>query len=258
VKSSTYGENEAIDAKHWWYVVRRKLFARLIRELKLPSGAAVLDAGTSTGPNLGVLRDLGFSDIHGVDLSPEALRFCQSKGFTQVRLGDICALPYPDESFDLVLATDVIEHVDHDDRALREIRRVLRPGGTALLTVPAFQCLWGVTDDISEHRRRYLLGPLRERLNMADLSVDRTWYFNYLLFLPILIARRIVRLFPGKVRNENHLNFPLLNWVLIKVFAFDAWTAEHVRPPFGVSIMAICHKPHPKTLASPQGSSRAA
>jgi SAM-dependent methyltransferase len=255
MKHDTYAENAAIDAEHWWYVGRRKLFARVISELGLQvQHAAVLDAGTSTGPNLGLLRELGFTDIHAVDLSPEAVRICKSQGFHQVRLGDVCALPYAEGTFDLVLATDVIEHVDDDGLALRELRRVLKPGGTALITVPAFPSLWGVSDEIGEHKRRYRIRPLSERITKAGLEADQTYHFNYLLFVPIFLVRQLTRLFRGRVKNENHINTPLLNRVLTSLFSLDVRTASIVRPPAGVSIMALCKKPSTSVAAKPVAS----
>lgn len=244
MKLSTYYENPAVDAEHWWYVGRRKLFAQVIRDLALAtSEVQVLDAGTSTGPNLGLLRDLGFQDIHAVDLSPTAVELCRRNGFAQVRLGDICKLPYDDESFDLALATDVLEHVDDDEAALRELFRVLKPGGTALITVPAFPSLWGISDIIGEHRRRYLFKPLRRNLRAAGFAEVDMYHFNYLLFLPIFLVRQVTRLFKNVVSNENHLNFRLLNRWLTRLFGFDVATASRVRPPFGVSIMSLCKKP---------------
>ena len=80
-----------------------------------------------------------------------------------MRVGDVCHIPHVDNSFDLVLATDIIEHVDNDERALAEINRVLRPGGTAILSVPAFKALWGLQDRISHHKRRYAFSSFRKK-----------------------------------------------------------------------------------------------
>jgi ubiquinone/menaquinone biosynthesis C-methylase UbiE len=91
-----------------------------------------------------MLSDLGFKHVTGVDMSDDAIRFCAEKG-----LGHVEKLPFDNVSFDVVLATDIIEHVDDDNRALAEIARVLRPGGKVLITVPAFQALWGLQDEVA-------------------------------------------------------------------------------------------------------------
>src|SRR5205807_7355688 len=114
-----------------------------------------------------------FGAAEGVDVSTEGLDFCRARGLSKVKHGAAEALPYEDASFDLVTGLDVVEHLDDDLSGLREMRRVLRPGGRALLFVPAFMFLWGVQDDISHHRRRYTLGELKQRVADAGLSIER-------------------------------------------------------------------------------------
>ena len=134
-----------IEHSHWWFLGRRKLFRRMIDDLVPKLSWKVLDVGTSTGTNLRLLNNMGFEDVTGLDLNPEAIQFCAEKGLGDVKLGDIENLPFENETFDLVLATDIIEHVDDDARAVRELQRVLAPGGKLLITVPAFRALWGTT-----------------------------------------------------------------------------------------------------------------
>jgi len=237
--STAYAAEAAIEADHWWFVGRRLLFSELIRGFELALDAEILDVGTSTGTNLRLLRDLGFARITGVDQSPDAVRFCAEKGLGTVQLGDIRALQLPDRHFDLVLATDVIEHVDDDLAALRELRRVLRPGGYLLLTVPAFHLLWGLQDEVSHHERRYRLRKLLKLLHIADLSPRQYFYFNYLLFLPILAARRVMRTLKIRIASENEINAGWLNRVLITLFRFDVEDAPRLHPPFGVSARVV-------------------
>jgi SAM-dependent methyltransferase len=186
-----------------------------------------------------MLRGLGFARIIGVDQSPEAIRFCAEKGLGEVQLGDVCALPFGDRRFDLVLATDIIEHVEDDLSALRELRRVLKPGRHLLLTVPAFSLLWGVEDEVSHHKRRYRLPGLLEKLRRVDLSPEQHFYFNYLLFLPILVTRRLIRMFNIRIATEGELNTEWLNHVLTPLFRLDVKTAARLRPPVGVSALAV-------------------
>ena len=236
---ATYAAEAAIEADHWWFVGRRLLFSDLIKGLGLPRDAEILDVGTSTGTNLRLLRNLGFARITGVDQSPDAIRFCAEKGLGAVRLGDVRSLQLPDRRFDLVLATDVIEHVDDEMAAIRELRRVLRPGGYLLLTVPAFRLLWGLQDEVSHHKRRYRIHQLLKTLADANLSVRQHFYFNYLLFLPILAARRLMRIFKVRVASEGEVNAGWLNRALTVVFRFDVKTAPQLRPPIGVSALVL-------------------
>jgi SAM-dependent methyltransferase len=229
----------ALEKDHWWFVGRRLLFADVIRRLQLPANARILDVGTGTGSNLRMLKDLGFENVTGVDRSQVAADFCAQKGFAHVEIGDICALPLPSHQFDLVLATDVIEHVDEDALALTELRRMLKPGGRLLVTVPTFQALWGLQDEVSHHRRRYRLGELTAKMRSGHLDVRDAFYFNYLLFVPILVARVGMRWLGWKADSENELNPAWLNAILSRVFNFDVSTASRLRPPFGVSALVV-------------------
>jgi SAM-dependent methyltransferase len=240
---AAYAVEAEVEATHWWFAGRRRLFAREIAGLGLSQDAAVLDVGTSTGTNLHMLAELGYRRVVGLDLSDEAIRFCAEKGLGFVHRGDVCNLPFVDASLDLVLATDIIEHVEDDRRALSEIARVLVPGGNALITVPAFQSLWGLQDEVSHHLRRYRLPVLRSAVVAAGLRPVRCFHFNYLLFGPIWLARQILRVFKIKVASESQVNTALLNRLLSRVFDFDVRTAPWLAPPFGVSIVMLAEKP---------------
>jgi SAM-dependent methyltransferase len=236
---ATYVLEDAIEASHWWFVGRRRLFSDVIKTSGLPFDAEILDVGTGTGSNLRMLRELGFSRVAGVDQSSEAVQFCTQKGFSDVQIGDICDLPFAGDRFDFILATDVIEHVDDDAKALRELRRVLKPAGKMVVTVPAFKALWGLQDDVSHHRRRYRLPELVAKLNQARFAAREAFYFNYLLFVPIFVARTMMRLLAVRIASENQINPKWLNWVLLRLFGVDVKTARRLRPPFGVSMLVI-------------------
>lgn len=240
--SAIYAVEAAIEESHWWFVGRRKLFGREITALRLKQSACVADVGTGTGMGLRMLRDLGFSDVRGVDMSDEAIRYCAQKGLGAVEKGSACELPFADATVDLVCATDVIEHVDDDNLALREITRVLKPGACVLITVPAFMSLWGQHDENAHHKRRYQMRPLLAQIRAAGLVPARSYYFNYLLFVPIWTVRQIVRFFGIKLGSENEVNSPLINRVLTEVFRFDCGTAPYVRMPFGVSALIVARK----------------
>ena len=239
---STYAVEADIEATHWWFVQRRRLFARELGRLGLTREHRILDIGTSTGTNLRMLRELGYDRVSGVDLSDHAIHYCQHKGLGPVEKGDVRALPFADASFELVLATDIIEHVNEDADALREIWRVLAPGGRVLITVPAFESLWGLQDERSAHVRRYRMKPLLRRVEGSGLEPLTHYYFNYLLFVPIWLARRAIDLFKVNLDSENEVNSPALNRLLSAIFRLDVSTARLVRPPFGVSALVVAKK----------------
>ena len=211
----------------------------MIDEFGISLDANILDLGTSTGTNLRLLKNMGFTHYQGLDFSDEAIRWCAEKELGYVQKGDICNIPFNSAEFSLVLATDIIEHVDDDMLALKEIKRILKPDGVAIITVPAFQFLWGHQDIVSHHKRRYLINEVRKKLGKAGLNCEEIFYFNYFMFLPIWLARMLIRLFHINVVSENQINSPLLNSIMTKAFMLDIWSARKIRPPFGVSILAI-------------------
>lgn len=242
MERATFAVESQVEATHWWFVGRRRLFRAHIEALGLPPDAAILDVGTSTGTNLRLLNDMGFTRYRGLDPSPDAIRWCAEKGLGTVDQGTVAAIPFPDATFDLVLATDIVEHVDDDVAALAELRRVLKPGGTLLLTVPAFPSLWGLQDEVAHHKRRYRMGPFLDAVAKVGLRNRQSYHFNFLLFMPIWLARQLIRILGIKLESENQVNTPALNGVLKAVFSADVALARVLKPPFGVSILAIAER----------------
>jgi SAM-dependent methyltransferase len=231
-----------IEGRHWWFLGRRQLFLRLL-ERRLPSDgrpARILDFGCGTGAWLADLERFG--TVSAVDADPSAVAFCHERGRREVQLvGPGARLPFPDDTFDLVTALDVIEHIDDDVAALAELRRVLRPGGLLLVAVPAFMFLWGLQDEVSHHHRRYTARTLRRALAGAGLRVDRVSYFNTILFAPIAIVRLGQRLLraPSSRQSDFELGPAWLNRLLAAVFGAEAGVVARRDLPFGVSLLAV-------------------
>jgi SAM-dependent methyltransferase len=217
-----------VEQSHWWHIGRRRMTDRRPR---------ILDVGCGTGANLLMLSKYG--DAEGVDVSEDALAFCRERGLDKVKLGAGEELPYEDGTFDLVTAFDVVEHMDDDLAGLREMRRVLRPGGHVLLFVPTFMFLWGVQDDVSNHRRRYRLSELRRVLEEAGFEIERTTYANITFFLPILLMRKLMRFTGIKAESENNINVSALNGILGRIFGSESLVLRYMDLPFGVSGLCV-------------------
>jgi len=203
------------------------------------SGLRILDVGCGTGANLEMLAKYG--DAEGVDVSDEALTFCKQKGL-EVHKGLAEELPFEDGSFDVVTGLDVIEHLDDDIAGLEEMYRVLRPGGRALIFVPAFMWLWGVQDDISHHRIRYTRKQIVDRLEKAGFTVERATYANITFFAPILAGRILMRLTGIKPESENNVNISALNGMFGRIFGAERHFLKRFNFPFGVSIVVVARK----------------
>ena len=180
-----------------------------------------------------------YGEAEGVDIAEDALAFCRERGLDKVRLGAGEELPYDDGTFDLVTAFDVVEHMDDDLAGLREMRRVLRTGGRVLLFVPTFMFLWGLQDDVSNHRRRYRLPELRRVLEQAGFEIERTTYANITFFMPILAMRKLMRLTGIKAESENNINVSALNGVLARMLGAESFVLRYMNIPFGVSGLCV-------------------
>lgn len=247
-----YAEYYRIEDKHWWFVGRRHVLLSILdkyfRNTALFKGQAgrqrrILDVGCGTGTMLGYLARYG--EAQGIDADEEAVRFCMERGVHNVQQVTGPMLPFADCTFDLVTLLDVLEHIDDDLGTLRELHRVLRPGGMLLVSVPAYPFLWGAQDEISNHKRRYVARQLRNRLAEAGFRVRKLSYFNTLLF-PIIAAIRLARPYragSANLKSDFTMTRPgRLNALLGRLFALEAPIIERVNLPFGVSILALAQR----------------
>ena len=243
MQQHTYSIMYAVEEHHWWFVGRRRILksfvARIVAGLKTTK-PQILDIGCGTGANLEMLAEFG--DAQGVDVSAEALTFCRARGLDQVRQGEAEQLPYEDSKFDLVTALDVVEHLDDDLSGLKEMRRVLHADGRALIFVPAFMFLWGVQDDISNHRRRYTLPGIKDVLQSAGFELERATYANITFFFPILLGRMLMRATGYRPASENNLTIGGLNGFLGSLFGAESTFLRYLNFPFGVSIICVARR----------------
>lgn len=189
-----------------------------------------------------------YGKADGIDIDEEAVGYCRERGLVDVSVGEAEVLPFADGTFDLVTSLDVIEHIDDDVGALREMWRVLRPGGHVLLTVPAHRFMWGDQDEINMHKRRYVAGEIRDRLNLSGFDVVRLSYMNAFMFFPIAAIRllsRLDRLARPRTSATSDFRYPApppVNFLLALLFGAEAPIVRHVNIPFGVSIVALARK----------------
>ena len=240
-----------MESHHWWFQGSRRVLLDTARRHWPRSRPGrplrLLDLGCGTGLTLDLFGREPGVHVHGLDLSPSALGFCRQRGLERLVCGSMDAVPFATDTFDVVTALDVIEHIDDDLAALREVARVLRPGGMALVAVPAHPWLFSDHDRALHHVRRYRRRELRERLAAAGLRTDFESYYNALLFPAVAAMRllqrgaKVLRGAPdGQApRSDVHLPAAPLNALLRELFAGEGrWLARH-RLPFGVSLVAV-------------------
>lgn len=238
---SEYVKMDAVEVDHFWFRAKRLfLGATLDRFFTLPSDRIprALDFGCGTGAVLEFLAMRGY-EAHGVDMSPEALAFCRAKGL-RVSPQDIHgAIPYPDDSFDLVCALDVLEHIEGDRAAVREILRVLRPGGTLVAMVPAHQWLFSYHDAALHHFRRYGRTELAQLISSpCDLRAVRWMHASILI--PAIVIRLARTFVPGAgVGSDVRPAHPFTNAVMGAVYHIELFVFRYLRLPFGLSLIAV-------------------
>jgi len=252
MEQHTYAIMRRVEGSHWWYVGRRQIIRGFLESISpLVNAAAdlrdgtkpspeILDVGCGTGANLELLSEFGKAS--GVDVSAEAVAFCDARGLENVKQAVAEALPFEDGSFELVTSLDVIEHLDDDVAGLKEMRRVLRPDGRVLLVVPAFMFLWGVQDDVSNHRRRYTLSQLRKAVLKAGFEIERASYWNISFFFPTLVGRILMRVTGVRPESEANITPGFLNGMLGMLLGAESSLLRHVNLPFGVSIVCIARR----------------
>jgi len=244
MQQHTYAIMDEVEGSHWWFVGRRAILESFLKSISekicdplVP--IRILDVGCGTGANLEMLSQFGTAE--GVDVSDDALEFCRQKGLNAQK-GLAETLPFADETFDLTTALDVVEHLDDDVAGLKEMYRVTKKGGYSLIFVPAFMWLWGVQDDISNHRIRYTKRQIVERLEKAGYAIERATYANWTFFAPILTGRTLMKLTGIKPVSENNVNVSALNGIFGKLFGAERFWLKNFDFPFGVSVVIVAKK----------------
>jgi SAM-dependent methyltransferase len=219
------------------------VIAELLARVALPPGAEILDAGCGSGRNMVDLALLG--TVTGVEIADVSVARARERGVGEVVQCSITELPFSDAQFDLAVCFDVVEHVDDHLRALAELYRVVRPGGTLVVTVPAYQWLWSEHDVINHHERRYTAATLRAVAEQAGWHALRTTYFNGCLLPVAVVHRRVTRRsrLVGEPVSDLQATPERLNSLLERPLRFEARViGMGWRIPAGLSLAAVFSK----------------
>jgi len=238
-----------IEDWYWWCVGTRRVFLDLIERSGVRGRA--LDVGCGTGAILTEFPP-GWSVVAGCDYAPEALGFCQQRQLHQLVRSTGVDLPFATGAFDLVMAIDVIEHLDDDAGCVQEMTRICRSGGCVLVHVPAFEILWTDKDDLNHHRRRYRMQEITDLMQRCGLRVETAFHLNTLIF-PIALLRAAEQKVresvgarrPVSIASVDRLyNLPKwLNRTMLGVMTFERWIFGRATPPVGMSLVCLARKP---------------
>jgi SAM-dependent methyltransferase len=237
-----YAHMYHVEDSHWWYQNLHYLVLGLLRR-ELGEGVnrpSILDAGCGTGSMAAQLSSLG--EVTAMDFSPHALRFCRARNLPRLAAASVNTLPFADAAFNAAVSLDVLCHASVDDRqAMRELSRVLRPGGLLVLNLPAYQWLHGRHDLAVQTARRYTRGEVVSLLRGAALEPVWISPWNTLLF-PAAAAVRIAGRWGMRgreARSDVGPVSPLLNQALKRVLTAERRLMRRKSLPFGLSILAV-------------------
>lgn len=234
------------ESTYWWHVGRLKIIHGQIKKLQekglLKFDAAILNVGAGTGGTIPTLEKFG--TVMNVDTSDQAIRFIESGGH-HAKLIDGSTLPFKDSTFDMVVALDVMEHIEDDAAALKEWLRVIKPGGMIFITVPAYQWLWSDHDVVMHHYRRYSTGQIRSLTKAYPVKIIKLSYM-IVFSLPLIIAYRLARNLtnPRASRQKSSIiKVPaLVNSFFIMMLSIEARALRLVDALFGTSILLVARK----------------
>ena len=241
--TNEYGEMYRLESFYWWFVARRKLLKWVVERVTSQSGPGrILDVGCGTGINSTLLAEYG--ETVSCDVSPEAMEYCKERGVRNLALSRVETLSFVSASFDLVVALDVLEHIEDDLAGMGELRRVMRQGGLLIITVPAYGFLWSEHDEALQHKRRYAAYELRNKLTRAGFEVERITFYITLLFFPILIVRVLQNIFKRSTQPKtSHIILPgWVNSLLTGLLGLERFFLRWINLPFGVSLVCIARK----------------
>lgn len=240
MQTEAYQRHYELEETHWWFVSRRYLLLKFITKLGIPKTAKIFDFGCGTGATLKYLSQFG--NAKGGDISKKAISYCKKRGLNAFLIKEK-RTPFASNSFDLVTALDVIEHIKDDGPALRELHRILKKGGVAVFTVPAFQFLWGRNDEILGHVRRYAKDDFEAKVQKAGFKIVKSTHVFMPYVLPLFILHRL-EWFRSRPKLPLTLTktSPLFNMLCKLYVKVEAFLLDYFNLPFGTSIFLVCTK----------------
>lgn len=251
MKKRAYAELAELETTFWWHVGRMDIINKQLKGLsKKGSSLKILNVGAGTGGTIPTLERHG--SVTNVDTSDEAIAFLKKSGYTVKKI-DGKTLPFKDNSFDVLTALDVLEHVENDAEAIVEWTRVLKPGGHLVISVPAYQWLWSEHDETNMHYRRYTRKSLKTVFNNESSLKSKKVSYMITFSLPLIIGFRLLeKVRPKKPSNDstNFVQLPApINGFFINLLKLEGSIQKAVNIPAGTSLIAIYEKHEISSLA---------
>lgn len=234
-----------LQESYWWFRGKAYLIRKIMNDTYSGNESLqILDVGCGTGYITKLLGHYG--KVTGIDMADIALEFCSRNGLTSVKKGSITAIPFPDNQFDLICALDVLYHkaVENDEDAIREVYRVLKPGGRVIITTSAMKCLFGKNDIVQHGARRHTRKELLDKCARSGFIHERSSYYTMAFFPLVYIVRKIQDLKNIEPKSDIDENInPFINAICFWVFKREIDMLQFFTLPFGVHLFGIFRKP---------------
>lgn len=236
-----YGaQYEMLYKNHWWWRARETILRRELKRLQLSTRAKILDVGCGNALSFPLLQEFG--SVSGIE--PDVSLLTDGPYRRQISSALVSSPDYPwrGQTFDLVTAFDVVEHIEDDRTAIRELSEQLSPGGYLMITVPAFQCLWDGHDEMNHHFRRYRMSGIR-RLLAEFVDVQSCRYLFHSLFpVKLLVAHFNKSTGSDSAGVQHRLPLRFVNQAMIKLLSTEHLLLSAFSLPFGSSVFAVGKK----------------
>lgn len=231
-----------METENRWFISRRKYLIDLLQNA--PKDSKILDIGCSSGIFLKDLERLGFKmeHLYGIDISEKAIENCKKNGIRNAFVMDAQNITLM-EKFDIIVASDCLEHLENDTKAIRNWYELLKTGGMMYVFVPAFQSLWSAHDEVNRHFRRYTNKELKEKLLSEKLTILKSGYWNFVLFIPLYLFRKADAVLSRNKKKEGQvIDSKIANIILLKLLLFENKLLKYISFPAGVSTFCIAKK----------------
>lgn len=207
-----------VEADSFWFNYRNRFITETVRQF--PPAGPIADIGAGNGYVSLALQRAGF-DTMVIEPGPDGARNARRRGLDPVICATLQDAGFRPHALDAAGLFDVLEHVEDDERFLRDVHELLRAGGRLYLTVPAFRFLWSAEDDLVGHHHRYAVGDLCRRLRRSGFSVDYATY----LFSPLPLPLFLLRTLPSRLGWRSRLD--------------PEQTAAELRPAAALAVRAV-------------------
>jgi len=239
--SENYFQIASLEKNSWWYRARRDLLNKILNNFNTNFEIA-LDAGCGVGSNFEVLKKYS-KTVLGIDISTDSLLFCSSKDYdrlTQVAISNFDS----DTKFDLIILLDVLEHIEDDLSAVKNLYSHLKKNGVLVISVPAHSFLWNINDIFSHHLRRYSIKEVKRIVGACNLRILKLSYWNQFMFIPVLLYCMMNKLTGREEKPRNNLTIipNLFNEILCRAVKLENALLMKFGLIIGVSIFCICRK----------------